>query len=543
MPACLALSVLWLLPLLVIDLGGEFAVSDEWAYVQTTRNLLENGTFERSGWTWAPIVSNVAIGWVFSSLFGSCVETLRASGVFLGWVGIMGVYALCRQLGAGRAWSAFGAFLVAFNPLYLALSYTYMTDVPFAAFTTWSLVFWARGLPGPAWKPLAAAALLVAVAVLSRQPGMALAISAVAVAVGTHPRSWRVFALAACGAALLAALWSALPRIFFGEGDAGAFATVDYYLRWMLFSPHAHYHFVRNSITNFLYLGVFLTPLALVSAARLPRRALLAASAAGVVLAISGLRALELSMPSGLDWIYDFGIGPTTPLDEAHLPKLPRAAWWAVAGVGAVGGAAAGLRIALELWDRRRSREWASWLMLVFFPVVYLGVLQVRTPFFDRYLLAVLPPAAAMLVASLHRTAGKGRPLALAVLIALPLAYYGVGGTHDYLQHHRARWELLGALVDGGVSPRRIDGGPAWNGWFNYDPDRSKFKRKPGHRWVYDDEFQASVADAIPGYRPVASREYRRLVPPGVGRVTVFQRANDPPWGLDPAAARTDGAP
>jgi hypothetical protein len=280
-----------------------------------------------------------------------------------------------------------------------------------------------------------------------------------------------------------------------------------------------------------------------VSAARLPRRALLAASAASIVLATSGLRPLGLSMPCGIDWIYDFGIGPTTLLDQAHLPKLPRAAWWAVAGVGAVSGAAACLRIALELWDRRRSREWASWLMLAFFPVVYLGALQMRTPFFDRYLLAVLPSAAAMLTASLQRTVGRGRALALAVLMTLPLVYYGVGGTHDYLQHHRARWELLGALVDGGVSPRRIDGGPGFNGWFNFDPDPSKFKQKPNHPWVYDDEFQASVADAIPGYRPVASRTYRRLTPPGMGRVTVFERANDPPSSLDPAAARTDERP
>jgi hypothetical protein len=234
---CLVLSVLWLLPLVVIGVEGEFAVSDEWAYVQTTRNLLESGTFERVAWTWTPIVTNVAIGWAFSSVFGFSFETLRASGVFLGWIGMMGTYALCRQLGARQAWSVVGAFLVAFNPLYLGLSYTFMTDVPFVAFTTWSLVFWARGLPELAWKPPAGAALLVVVAVLSRQPGMALAVSAGAVAVATRLRSWRVLALVACGGALLAALWWALPRIAFGEGDAETLFTLSWYLRRIVSSP------------------------------------------------------------------------------------------------------------------------------------------------------------------------------------------------------------------------------------------------------------------------------------------------------------------
>ena len=105
------------------------------------------------------------------------------------------------------------------------------------------------------------------------------------------------------------------------------------------------------------------------------------------------------------------------------------------------------------------------------------------------------------------------------------------------------RRSVHGKYIPVGAGRDRIDGGLPWNGWFNFDHDRSKFKWKPGNPWVSDDEFQASVADAIPGYRPVASREYRRLVPPGVGRVTVFQRANDPPSDLDPAAARTDGPP
>ena len=71
---CAALTVAWLITLLVIGLEGEFPLSDDWAYVQTTRGLLETGNFERVGWTWSPIISNVAIGASFASVFGSSFE-------------------------------------------------------------------------------------------------------------------------------------------------------------------------------------------------------------------------------------------------------------------------------------------------------------------------------------------------------------------------------------------------------------------------------------------------------------------------------------
>ena len=49
----------------------------------------------------------------------------------MGWLGILGCFALARQLGAGSAAALLAAAIVGFNPLSLPLSLTYMTDPAF----------------------------------------------------------------------------------------------------------------------------------------------------------------------------------------------------------------------------------------------------------------------------------------------------------------------------------------------------------------------------------------------------------------------------
>jgi hypothetical protein len=522
LPACAALTAAWLMALWIVGVAGEFPIADDWAYAFTTRNLLETGRFERVGWTWAPIVSNVAVGWTWTRLFGFSFEVLRASTVFMGWVGMLGAYALCRSQQAGPAWSAVGAALVAFNPLHLALSYTFMTDVPFAAFVTWSLVFLARGLPQLRWRPLVAGSFFLALAVLSRQPALALALAAGLVTIGARLRSPRSLAFAAAVAALVTGLWTALP-VLFGERDEGRLFTLSWYLREVAMARHVVYHLVYNSTTTLVYLGVFLAPLTLASWRRLPIPAIAAVAAVNLGCAVLTISRLEIELPGGIDWIYDFGIGPMIDIDPEVLPHLAPTAWWALVGVAAVSGGILVVRLALELWDRRGTPGLVAAALLLGFPLIYLGGLQLRTPFFDRYLIAVLAPLAALLAGSLQRTAPSSRA-AVAAVALLPLAGFAIAGTHDHLEHHRARWTLLGQLVDAGVSSRRIDGGPAFNGSHNFSRDRTGCINPPGRPCVYDDEFRISIGDALAGYRAVASVEHGRLLPPRKARVTLFQR-------------------
>ena len=63
-----------------------------------------------------------------------------------GLVGLIGMYFLLRHLGANRRIAMFGTAVFAFNPFYLCLSYSFMTDVPFLSLMILAMLFLLRGV-------------------------------------------------------------------------------------------------------------------------------------------------------------------------------------------------------------------------------------------------------------------------------------------------------------------------------------------------------------------------------------------------------------
>ena len=110
----------------------------------------------------------------------------------------------------------------------------------------------------------------------------------------------------------------------------------------------------------------------------------------------------------------------------------------------------------------------------------------------------------------------SGRNLGVAMLVVMGV--YGVLGTRDYLEHHRARWTLLDELIEGGTDPEDIHGGFEFkcrHGDENLRPD--SWADMNGQRYVL------SLASELEGHRPVKSLSYTRLLPPGNQVITVFE--------------------
>jgi hypothetical protein len=158
-----------------------------------------------------------------------------------------------------------------------------------------------------------------------------------------------------------------------------------------------------------------------------------------------------------------------------------------------------------------------------------LGSLLQAHYYFDRYLLVLVPLAAAALAAS-PRGLGTGPAFAVPALL---LGVWGVAGTHDYMQWNRARWDLLQGLEARGVDARRIDGGMEYNGdrlaavLGTAPTDADARRGQPASRkswwWVVDDEFVIAFSD-LEGYSITEEREWTRWLPPGQGRVLLLQR-------------------
>lgn len=505
--------------------GGEFPVADDWAYAHAVRSWLETGHMERLPWTWVPLWTHAALGVAFSSVLGFSFETLRLASFAMGWVGVLGAYALCRQLGLRPGWSALGAATLAANPLYVLLSFSFMTDVPFTAAVAWSLVFLVRGLERGSRGWLAAGLAVGLVAMGSRQFVLPLFPAVAVAALWRRPRDG-VGALAAlaAGAAAFALLF--VPSQSASAPGAGELAGAG---RWLALwnDPNLPFFVARNALWFVTYLGLFLAPV--VALRRLPPGqtpwlGLAAWGAAGA--AILALIPTPLRMPFAVDLVNASHLGILTTHGASTLPPVAPAFWWVVAGLGLWMGIFAAARLGSEAvagWDRLARRP--GWLLLGLFALLYLGLLLPRWPAFDRYLLPVIPALATLLLAPLL---GSGQPvrgaLRLGVGLAVGLAVLGILGTRDTLAHLRARQVLLEELLASGVPSRCIDGGQEFAGWQHYHPRFGK----PGYRWVWDDAWVVSLVDELPGYRPVKTIDFRHWLPPRRERLTVFHRVSGP---------------
>lgn len=519
--ATVALSALWALPLLVIGVGGDFPLNDDWAYARTTQDFLETGRFERDAWTYTPIVTNVGLGVLFSWVFGFSFEALRLSGVFMGWLGLVGSYWLCREVGVKPLPSFVAAAVVGFDPVYLNLSFTFMTDVPFTALSVWSLVLCARGLARSSWLALVGGTVLALVAALSRQPGLAV-VPAVLVAALVAPVSplrrallpwgWVLLGLAVAALALAVALGAPLPL------------RLPEFVRPSSGDPSLLRAFARHGGISFLNLGLFLSPVLalLLSGGIGAGRRVGEASAALAVALFGGLALAGVALPVGGNVLHDLGLGPSTLHGARVLPGAPAGAWWLVTALAVFAGSFA---VALAAADLAAGglRGRPERLLLLAFPALYLAPLFVADNFFDRYLLPTLAPLAAYLLTSIGARAGPPRrDLGFATSLLVGLAVFSVLGTRDYLERNRARWSLLAPLVEGGVSADRVDAGFEFDGWSGLHPATVWAERRGGR---LDDFVVSHVGPQhMPGFRVVDSRWYRRLLPPGTEGVVLYER-------------------
>ena len=141
--AALVVSIAALL--LLVPALGEFPVDDDWNYARMVEGLVERGRLEPPPWAAASLVLQAAWGALFSRLLGFSFTSLRESTLVLAVVTVLGCYTLLHDLvGARRA--LLGSLLLLFNPLFVFRAYSFMSDVPFLALATWSMLCCVRAL-------------------------------------------------------------------------------------------------------------------------------------------------------------------------------------------------------------------------------------------------------------------------------------------------------------------------------------------------------------------------------------------------------------
>src|SRR5262245_37312638 len=158
----------------LVDPRGDFPLNDDWGYAQAVQRLLEEGEIRLTDFGSMTLLTQILWGAAFSKLWGFSFETLRASTLVLGLVGLLSWYGTLRELRVSRGLALLAVATLLANPLFLLLSHTFMTDVPFLGVSGAATFFLVRGFQRGSPRCLVGALLLALAATFLRQLGLAL---------------------------------------------------------------------------------------------------------------------------------------------------------------------------------------------------------------------------------------------------------------------------------------------------------------------------------------------------------------------------------
>ena len=175
--------------MLVVNPAGNFPLNDDWGYGQFVQRLLEHGEYcspERQ-------VTLISQG-IWGALFCLPAGFRSPPFGFRRWacvIGVIALYVLLRQLRAPRWFATAGALTLAVNPIFFALSFTFMTDVPFTVFVALSLVVLRGALFCDSTTMLVLGVLATTACILCRHLGLFLPLAFAIAYVARHGVSRR----------------------------------------------------------------------------------------------------------------------------------------------------------------------------------------------------------------------------------------------------------------------------------------------------------------------------------------------------------------
>ena len=136
------------------------------------QDQVATGAFHMPDRSQANLLGLTLWGTLWVRLFGFSFSILTASTLVLAFACLVAFYCLARALDVPPSGALLGTALVGFNPLFLHLSYSFMTDMPFLALEIIACLCFVLGLKRHAWWWLLLGGLAAGYAYLIRQFGV-----------------------------------------------------------------------------------------------------------------------------------------------------------------------------------------------------------------------------------------------------------------------------------------------------------------------------------------------------------------------------------
>lgn len=510
------LCLLWILAAVAVNPVGDFPLNDDWAYAESVGALVNTGAIRFSDWSASNLISQVFWGAAFASVLGVSATVLRFSTLVAALLGAVALYRLFRLGKVSPVVALLGALVGVFNPLFFSLSFSFMTDVPYAAMQL--LAMWLLASGYLLRRPLLSALgwLAAVAALLCRQLGLFLPL---ALAVEAAVR--RPFDLKRLGMACLPVVGFLLLQRGF-----------EYWLETTGRAPKFYGRQINDTSASlaadplgvlalaaemgllaFYYIGLCALPFSLLCA---PAwwSGLTARLRPWVGAVLTALAVVAFVAPVAADWAFPMwgntltlrsGLGtePTgTPLPIWAVVILNLAA--AIGGVLLV----AALVAAAVHWWRTRIEGFDLTVFAGAVGLLTLGSIALVEMRYDRYLIPILPCVLLIMSRLLAHRPPSRHALVAAFSAVLVMGGISVGATHDLLAATRAQWRAYSDLTRT-VPPARVDAGWVFNGEAQFGRYGSPYDI---YSWFERADYVVG-AEPREGYEIIATYPIRRWLP------------------------------
>jgi hypothetical protein len=484
---CLALIGMAYLGIgVLVPVGAEVPLGDSWSYLWSARQLIESGRLVLTDFQSMTLIGQLVLAAPVGLLLSGEPAVLNAFAFHLSAV-TAGLFFCCfRALGHSPGASLLATAVLVANPIWLAQSISFDTEIPFLFFSALGLLgllVWDRGGSGAAlWLSMLAFAASVTV----RQHGLVYAIAGALFALrrrATRRTPILPFALPVLALAGVY-LWIELVH-----GVPKAFSWSTKMVLGRLLQPGILLDAVAfGLVAAVLYLGLFLLPvLPLWPRVADPRREA-RPSAGSLLLAVAVL----VVGTAGI--ALRFGVLMPMLPNVVTLEAVARPLGWegallwarlVLTALSLVAAAGLLLRVLPRCLDRLVGdgggpASSSAWTFLAACAALLIAFSLATGLHFDRYLLLPLPFLVPFAVPSVLTS--RGRAVVSVTLVSLCLAF-SLFFVDQRVRAARCEWGVGQELLRDTGDLHRIDAGVAFNGYYSYDWLSKKYGQHQDNPW------------------------------------------------------------
>jgi hypothetical protein len=544
--------------LIIVSPAGDFPLQDDNFHFRPVKHIVETGTFQKNPYMATTFVAQGYWGALFAKVFGMSYTSLRASTLVAALVGAWAAARCAGILGASRGTAILCGLLVLFNPIYMSLSYTFMSEVPFTAVVTLAGLSYLAALRSDHWGYAVLGTALALVAFFIRQHGAFVsgafgAVFVIQWAIFRERPSIKLFGATLTSGCVFAAVvaWWVLTDGF-TESQSSWFATRSAFGSLVGFLRDALWF----TAAVIVYLGLFTLPInaaraiqGLGSERRWSKARWIATTLAGaVLLAITVLVSTRMTgLPYFPPILRDMGLGAYMitdvwfDLDRTWEPiRFGGVVWWPIT-FAAVGSAAV---LLVDAWgilrkgmmkveggsDRQGTNRLRLFLVLWIAAYIFSYMPFLPRSFSDRFFITAMVPAVILAASYLQWQGKAAMRCALTLLVAF--VAFDLVGVQSYMAYSRARWAAVDYLIDDlQVDPLTVDGGFEYNSTYTLDAFMEAHNIASfgefGDRgwWVMDDTYAISYHPRE-GYEEIHRIPYRAWMGWQNRAVRVLQRTD-----------------